>query len=86
LPVKITIVYDNVVWEPALTPDWGFACVVETDARALLFDTGARGDILLGNMERPMAIEVLIRRRLSGKKKWRAYEMRIRNCRRYLAQ
>jgi hypothetical protein len=36
--------------------------------------------------ERPMAIEVLIRRRLSGKKKWRAYEMRIRNCRRYLAQ
>jgi 7,8-dihydropterin-6-yl-methyl-4-(beta-D-ribofuranosyl)aminobenzene 5'-phosphate synthase len=50
--MKITIVYDNVVWEPALTPDWGFACLVETAGQTLLFDTGARGDILLGNMER----------------------------------
>ena len=50
--MKITIVYDNVVWEPALTPDWGFACLVETAEQTLLFDTGARGDILLGNMER----------------------------------
>lgn len=50
--MKITIVYDNVVWEPALTPDWGFACLVETAGQTLLFDTGARGDILLGNVER----------------------------------
>ena len=48
--MKITIFYDNVVWEPAITPDWGFACLVETDGQILLFDTGARGDILLGNM------------------------------------
>ncbi|BBO70148.1 MBL fold hydrolase [Desulfosarcina alkanivorans] len=50
--MKITIVYDNVVWKQSLTPDWGFSCLVETGTRALLFDTGARGDILLGNMER----------------------------------
>jgi metal-dependent hydrolase (beta-lactamase superfamily II) len=28
--MQITIVYDNVAWEPTLTPDWGFACLVET--------------------------------------------------------
>jgi 7,8-dihydropterin-6-yl-methyl-4-(beta-D-ribofuranosyl)aminobenzene 5'-phosphate synthase len=49
--MKITIVYDNVVWEPALTSDWGFACLVEAAGQTLLFDSGARGDILLGNME-----------------------------------
>jgi 7,8-dihydropterin-6-yl-methyl-4-(beta-D-ribofuranosyl)aminobenzene 5'-phosphate synthase len=49
--MKITIVYDNVVWESALTPDWGFACLVETAGQTLLFESGARADILLGNME-----------------------------------
>ena len=50
--MKITIVYDNTVWDPALTPDWGFACLIETAGWHMLFDTGARGDILLGNMGR----------------------------------
>jgi 7,8-dihydropterin-6-yl-methyl-4-(beta-D-ribofuranosyl)aminobenzene 5'-phosphate synthase len=50
--MRITIIYDNVVWEPALSPDWGFACLMETAGHNLLFDTGARGDILLGNMEK----------------------------------
>jgi hypothetical protein len=36
--------------------------------------------------ERPMAIEVLRRRRLSGKKKRRVHEMGMRTCRIYLAQ
>ncbi len=49
--MKITIIYDNVVWESTLTPDWGFACLVETTGQTLLFDTGAKGNILLGNME-----------------------------------
>jgi len=61
--MKITIIYDNTVWEPALTADWGFACLVETAAQTLLFDTGARGDILLGNMDRlgidPLAIDAV---------------------------
>lgn len=50
--MKITIIYDNVVWEPTLTPDWGFACLVETTGYTVLFDTGAKGSILLGNMEK----------------------------------
>ncbi len=50
--MKITIVYDNVIWKRDLTPDWGFSCLVETETQTLLFDTGARGDILLDNMKR----------------------------------
>jgi 7,8-dihydropterin-6-yl-methyl-4-(beta-D-ribofuranosyl)aminobenzene 5'-phosphate synthase len=50
--MRVTIIYDNVVWKPALRSDWGFACLVEIDRHTLLFDTGARSDILLGNMEK----------------------------------
>ena len=61
--MKITIVYDNVAWNAALTADWGFACVVETDGHTLLFDTGAKGPILIGNMDTlgidPTAIEAI---------------------------
>ena len=61
--MKITLIYDNVVWDPTLRADWGFACLVETAGRTLLFDTGAKGDILLGNMERlgidPVAIDAV---------------------------
>jgi len=35
-----------------MTPDWGFACLVEAHQRKILFDTGAKGDILLANMEK----------------------------------
>lgn len=49
--MKITIIYDNTVCHPDLIPDWGFACLVETGGRTLLFDTGARGRLLLDNME-----------------------------------
>jgi 7,8-dihydropterin-6-yl-methyl-4-(beta-D-ribofuranosyl)aminobenzene 5'-phosphate synthase len=59
--MKITIVYDNETWEPGLQSDWGFACLIETDdGNRLLFDTGAKGPILLDNMARltldPLAI------------------------------
>jgi 7,8-dihydropterin-6-yl-methyl-4-(beta-D-ribofuranosyl)aminobenzene 5'-phosphate synthase len=49
--MKITIVYDNVTREPGLQSDWGFSCLVELeDGNRLLFDTGAKGSILLDNM------------------------------------
>jgi 7,8-dihydropterin-6-yl-methyl-4-(beta-D-ribofuranosyl)aminobenzene 5'-phosphate synthase len=61
--MKITLIYDNVVWDPSLRADWGFACLVETAGHSLLFDTGAKGDILLGNMERlgidPVSIDAV---------------------------
>lgn len=48
--MKITIVYDNTAWDRRLVPDWGFACLVAAAGKKILFDTGARGDILLANM------------------------------------
>ncbi len=49
-PVTITIVYDNTSTGPELSADWGFACVIETGGPTILFDTGASGPILLGNL------------------------------------
>jgi len=48
--MKISIVYDNETAQKGLTGDWGFACVIEYDERTILFDTGAKGDILMQNM------------------------------------
>ena len=50
--MRITIIYDNVVSNPELIPDWGFACLAETKGYALLFDTGAKSTILLQNMQK----------------------------------
>ena len=48
--MKITIVYDNITSKPGLIDDWGWACLIETKDRNILFDTGGKGKILLGNM------------------------------------
>ncbi len=49
--MKITLIYDNTVCLSGLTPDWGFACLVEAFGRTILFDTGAKGDLLFANMD-----------------------------------
>ncbi len=48
--MKITIIYDNKTCRADLRADWGFACLVEVHEKNILFDTGAKGDILLDNM------------------------------------
>lgn len=49
--MKITIVYDNEVYQEGLLSDWGFSCFIEMeDGLKLLFDTGTEGSILLHNM------------------------------------
>jgi 7,8-dihydropterin-6-yl-methyl-4-(beta-D-ribofuranosyl)aminobenzene 5'-phosphate synthase len=50
--IKITIVYDNNDYDPKLRSDWGFSCVIKFAEKALLFDTGGDGVILLENMKR----------------------------------
>jgi len=50
MKVKITIIYDNDA-EKGLEADWGFSCLIENE-KNILFDTGANGRILLGNMEK----------------------------------
>ena len=48
--MKITIVYDNTSLNDNLKADWGFSCIIETDNRKILFDTGGSGKILLENI------------------------------------
>ena len=50
--MKVTIIYDNTAWDKNLTPDWGFSCLVEAHGKIILFDTGAKGNILLDNMRK----------------------------------
>jgi 7,8-dihydropterin-6-yl-methyl-4-(beta-D-ribofuranosyl)aminobenzene 5'-phosphate synthase len=47
--VKLHVLYDNRAL-PGYTADWGFACLVEAD-ETVLFDTGAKPDLLARNME-----------------------------------
>ena len=49
--LTITIIYDNETLRQGLQADWGFSCLVQVYGRKILFDTGARGDILLANMK-----------------------------------
>jgi 7,8-dihydropterin-6-yl-methyl-4-(beta-D-ribofuranosyl)aminobenzene 5'-phosphate synthase len=52
--MKLTIVYDNEICkkDAGLKSDWGFSCLIETENENILFDTGAKGKILLNNMEK----------------------------------
>jgi len=50
--MKLTIIYDNTTRDDALPPDWGFSCLVEAHGKTILFDTGARGRLLLDNMKK----------------------------------
>lgn len=62
--VTVTIVYNNVGLDPELETDWGFSAWVETGDEVVMFDTGARGDILLDNMEKlgldPARVDYLV--------------------------
>ncbi|MCK5784838.1 MAG: MBL fold metallo-hydrolase, partial [Desulfobacterales bacterium] len=50
--MQITILYDNTVWDKNLVSDWGFSCLVESNNQKILFDTGAKAEILVGNMKK----------------------------------
>jgi 7,8-dihydropterin-6-yl-methyl-4-(beta-D-ribofuranosyl)aminobenzene 5'-phosphate synthase len=48
--VRLTYLYDNTTATEGGKADWGFACLVERAGRTVLFDTGARSDILRQNL------------------------------------
>ena len=50
--IEITILYDNYVLTEGCTSDWGFSCFIKGMEKCILFDTGAYGNILLGNMDK----------------------------------
>jgi metal-dependent hydrolase (beta-lactamase superfamily II)/CubicO group peptidase (beta-lactamase class C family) len=49
--LRITILYDNIAYDPRLKTEWGFAALVEYGNANLLFDTGGDGQTLLGNLQ-----------------------------------
>ena len=52
--MKLTIVYDNEVFKKGLglRSDWGFSCLIQNNEESILFDCGAKGDILINNMRK----------------------------------
>lgn len=62
--VRITVVYDNYSVEPALGTGWGYAAIVEFHDHTVLFDTGADGPTLMGNLRDlgfdPQRIEAVV--------------------------
>jgi 7,8-dihydropterin-6-yl-methyl-4-(beta-D-ribofuranosyl)aminobenzene 5'-phosphate synthase len=50
--LTITVIYDNNPYKEALETSWGFSCLITGTEKTILFDTGADGKLLLGNMEK----------------------------------
>jgi 7,8-dihydropterin-6-yl-methyl-4-(beta-D-ribofuranosyl)aminobenzene 5'-phosphate synthase len=68
--LRITIIYDNTDLDPNLRSAWGFSALIEYQGQTLLFDTGADGPTLLGNMARldidPTGIEKVVLSHIHG--------------------
>jgi 7,8-dihydropterin-6-yl-methyl-4-(beta-D-ribofuranosyl)aminobenzene 5'-phosphate synthase len=50
--LRITILYDNYKSKINSINDWGFSCLIEGTEKTILFDSGAKGDILLANADK----------------------------------
>jgi 7,8-dihydropterin-6-yl-methyl-4-(beta-D-ribofuranosyl)aminobenzene 5'-phosphate synthase len=48
----ITVIYDNTAYFEGLRDDWGFACVIDGAGKKILFDTGAKGNLFIGNLDK----------------------------------
>jgi 7,8-dihydropterin-6-yl-methyl-4-(beta-D-ribofuranosyl)aminobenzene 5'-phosphate synthase len=68
--MRITILYDNNDYDCRLRSDWGFSCLVHFRERAILFDTGGDGEILLDNMQKlgidPKEIQAVLLSHIHG--------------------
>lgn len=50
--VRLVTVFDNYEHRSGLETGWGFSCLVKINDKAVLFDTGAEGSVLLSNLEK----------------------------------
>ena len=50
--LNLTIVYDNNPYNNRLETRWGFSCYIRGTEKAILFDVGGEGPVLLDNMEK----------------------------------
>ena len=61
--ITFTVVFDNRPFKDGLDASWGYSCLVRGPQKTILFDTGADGRILLGNMKklgiRPSMVDVV---------------------------
>jgi 7,8-dihydropterin-6-yl-methyl-4-(beta-D-ribofuranosyl)aminobenzene 5'-phosphate synthase len=48
--LTITYLYDNTTLSGGTKPDWGFSCLIQGSGNNVLFDTGAKPDILRANI------------------------------------
>ncbi|MBN1332706.1 MAG: MBL fold metallo-hydrolase [Synergistales bacterium] len=48
--LSLSILYDNLASAPGTTSGWGFSCLVRAGRESILFDTGAKGSLLMQNM------------------------------------
>jgi 7,8-dihydropterin-6-yl-methyl-4-(beta-D-ribofuranosyl)aminobenzene 5'-phosphate synthase len=51
LPNRVTILYDSFGKSPAVTLDWGYAALVESSGKRILFDTGNNARIFERNVK-----------------------------------
>lgn len=60
----VTILYNNYAFTEEFQSDWGFSCLLEGMEKTILFDTGAKGDLLFENIEKlkinPKDIELVV--------------------------
>ncbi len=63
-PLEIQILYDNTAAQAGLAPDWGFAALVTYGGHRILFDTGTKPDLFMGNLKKlgidPSSIEQVV--------------------------
>jgi 7,8-dihydropterin-6-yl-methyl-4-(beta-D-ribofuranosyl)aminobenzene 5'-phosphate synthase len=68
--ITITIIYDNYEYDERLKTGFGFSCLVETDDRKILFDTGGDSPTLLNNSEKlgiePKEIDIIVLSHIHG--------------------
>jgi len=50
--IQITVLYDNYTLSEGFRTGWGFSCIITGTEKCVLFDTGAKGDLLLENMDK----------------------------------
>jgi len=62
--IRLTVLYDNYLYNESLHTAWGLACLVEVGKRTVLFDTGEDAETLLSNMAAlgiaPHRIEIVV--------------------------
>lgn len=62
--IKLVTIYDNIEFHEQFKTDWGFGCIIDHPRGKILFDTGAKSEILEANLKMasilPESIDTII--------------------------